>query len=324
MDGQLREIHDREEWDQLVDASPWGHPLQLWGWGEGKRESGWSPRRLSGSAGAAQVLVWPIPKLGKKVAYVPRGPVAEPGSVHATNLLAHVIEWAKGEGALYVRVEPAWRQGRFGKGWRRSRHQIQMNETYLLDLRRSEVELLAPMSHKHRQYIRKAERDGVSVRRVTDHDIGPMYAIYIETAKRAGFGIHPAEYYSRLHAELGEHSFLYYAVHSGRPVAFLWLAGAAKTAYELYGGVNEAGAEVRANYYLKWRAIADMKASGYEIYDFNGRVTEGVARFKEGFGPEEVDWVGTWDYPLNQVVYHAWEMLWPVAKPVGRWIRGRR
>lgn len=183
---------------------------------------------------------------------------------------------------------------------------------------------MAAMSHKHRQYTRKAERDGVSVKRVLDDDLGPMYAIYKETAERAGFGIHPAEYYSRLHAELGPHSYLYYARHEGRTVAFLWLAAAARTAYELYGGVSEAGSELRANYYLKWRAIADMKADGYETYDLNGRVTEGVARFKEGFGPEAADWTGTWDYPLNLVGYHAWETLWPVAKPMGRWLRRGR
>jgi peptidoglycan pentaglycine glycine transferase (the first glycine) len=320
----LREIHDAGEWDRLVDANPWGHPLQLWGWGEGKRESGWSARRFLTGSAAAQVLLWPIPKLGRRIAYLPRGPVAEPGSKAANEMLGELAEWARGEQVLYLRAEPAWRQGKFPKGWKRAKHQIQMSQTYVINLGLGESELQAAMSHKHRQYTRKAERDGVTVKRVQDQDLGPMYAIYTETAKRAGFGIHPGEYYAKLHSELGEHSYLYYANYQGRPVAFLWLAASGRTAYELYGGVNEAGGEVRANYFLKWRAIMDMKAAGYEVYDFNGRVTEGVARFKEGFGPEEVDWVGTWDYPLNSVMYQAWETLWPVAKPVGRWLRGRR
>lgn len=319
------EVTDRAAWDRRVSDSLWGHPLQLWGWGEAKRGNGWTAHRLEfEGAGLAQVLLWPVPRLGRKIAYVPRGPVVEPGSVQAKRLLDALVEWARDHGALYVRVEPAWARAGFGRGWRRARYQIQMAQTYTLDLRRTEGELLEAMSHKHRQYVRKAERDGVTVTRELGIDLAPMMALYAETAKRAGFGIHGGEYYERLHAELGEHSFLYYAHYAGRPVAFLWLAAAGVTAYELYGGVGAEGAEVRANYYLKWRAIADMKAAGYEVYDFNGRVTEGVARFKEGFGPAETDYVGTWDYPISLVGYHAWETLWPAVKVVGRRLARRR
>ena len=101
----------------------------------------------------------------------------------------------------------------------------------------------------------------------------------------------------------------------------MWLAAAGRTAYELYGGVNAAGGEIKANYPLKWQAIRAMKAAGYEIYDFNGRLNEGVSRFKDGFGPDETDWIGTYDYPLNAPLYLAWEKLWPLAKPVGRMLR---
>jgi lipid II:glycine glycyltransferase (peptidoglycan interpeptide bridge formation enzyme) len=77
-----------------------------------------------------------------------------------------------------------------------------MSATYTIDLRRTEAELLEPMSHKHRQYIRKSERDGVTVVRVMDGDLGPMYQIYRATAQRAGFGIHARDYYEALHQEL--------------------------------------------------------------------------------------------------------------------------
>ena len=101
-------------------------------------------------------------------------------------------------------------------------------------------------------------------------------------------------------------------------MAFLWLAESGRTAYELYGGVNETGQELKANYFLKWQAICEMQAAGHEVYDFNGRLNEGVSRFKEGFGPDETDYVGTYDFPLNRAGYQLWEHLWPVAKRVGR------
>jgi lipid II:glycine glycyltransferase (peptidoglycan interpeptide bridge formation enzyme) len=320
---KLVEITDRNRWDEFVATSNWGHPLQLWGWGEAKKANNWTPYRLALMDGetivaGAQILMWPIPRLGNKVAYAPRGPVVNPSA--SKELLEELVGWASKHAALYLRIEPSWSEAELSVGWKRSSHAIQLRETYTIDLADTEEALLAPMSRKHRQYIRKAERDGVKVVLATGENgyLGAMYDIYCDTANRAGFGIHDKEFYDRLFAELGAGSSLYIALVEGKPAAFLWLARAGKTVYELYGGVTEAGQEAKANYFLKWTAILDSKRDGYQIYDFNGRLNEGVSRFKEGFGPDETDWIGTWDYPFNKLGYRLWERLWPIAKPIGR------
>jgi peptidoglycan pentaglycine glycine transferase (the first glycine) len=308
-----------------VDAHPFGHPLQLWGWGEPKRAGNWTPHRLvlvdrTEWVGAAQLLVWPIPRTGRCIAYVPRGPVADPTGPHAQELLAELAVWSKARGALYLRIEPAWLDAALPGGWQQARHSLQMRETYTIDLTTPEADLLQTMGHKHRQYIRKSERDGVTIARSSGGaaDLRSMFDIYTLTAQRAGFGIHTGEYYSQLSAQLGTHSYLYTATFERQTVAFLWLAAAGWTAYELYGGVNALGQQAKSNYLLKWRAITDMKSDGYRIYDFNGRFNEGVSRFKEGFGPVESNYIGTWDYPLNKLGYELWERLWPVASPIAR------
>jgi peptidoglycan pentaglycine glycine transferase (the first glycine) len=326
---KLVEITDRDRWDEFVTKHPNGHPLQLWGWGESKRENGWTAHRfVSVDEGmwvaGCQILMWAIPKLDRKIAYIPRGPVVVPDTDRARELLTQITDWARDHQALYVRVEPAWVKCDMGRGWVRSRHHVQLPETYVIDLAKTEEELLEPMSRKHRQYIRKSERDGVTTRRVDGQSLAEMYEIYLDTAKRAGFGIHTRRYYEILHAELGGNSYLYYAEYEGKPVAFLWLATAGETAYELYGGVNLQGSEIKANYFLKWHAISVMKERELKIYDFNGRLNEGVSRFKDGFGPMAVDYIGTWDYPINTMTYHAWENLWPVIKVVGRWVAKSR
>lgn len=329
----LTEITDATIWNEFVNGSGFGHPLQLWGWGESKRETGWTPYRLALTDPAAaeevivagaEVLLWQIPRSRKFIAYVPRGPIVDPNSNEAGKLLEALVVWAKTQNALYLRIEPAWISAKLPKGWKRAQHQLQMRQTYTIDLTKSEDELQEAMIRKHRQYIRKAGRDGVAVERQTGGDLAAMYEIYTQTAQRAGFGIHTEEYYAGLFKELGEHNFLYYARVEGRPVAFLWLVATGPVAYELYGGVTPEGQDIKANYLLKWRAITEMKAQGRQVYDFNGRVSEGVSQFKAGFGPDETDYMGTWDYPLNLVGYHLWERLWPMAKPVGRLIGRRR
>ena len=320
----LSEITDQPTWDELVSTHPWGHPLQLWGWGEAKRANGWVVHHLAFKhddtvIAMAQILLWRIPKAHYNIAYIPRGPVIAPDSTHRNELLSLLADWARDHDALYLRIEPAWCDVELPSIWHRAHNQIQLAETYTIDLTKSYDELMEPMAKKNRQYIRKAERDGVTVERATD--IEPMYRLYEETSMRAGFGLHSKEYYTDLMSELGDHNYLYYALAEGQPVAFLWLAEAGKTAYELYGGVDATGQELKANYFLKWYAMTAMKELGLTKYDLNGRLNEGVGQFKVGFAPDETDYIGTYDYIFNRLGYHLWERLWPLAKPIGRRIQ---
>ncbi len=70
---QLVEITDQTIWDNFVSTSPFGHPLQLWAWGEVKKKNGWEPLRLGVQVGdhlevAIQILFWNIPKTKMKLA----------------------------------------------------------------------------------------------------------------------------------------------------------------------------------------------------------------------------------------------------------------
>src|SRR4051812_42328480 len=104
---ELIEITDRTAWDEFVSNSPWGHPLQLWGWGETKASGSWTPYRLALSDGGriaagVQVLLWKLPKLNKFIVYAPRGPVSEPGSELTDKLLDATVQWARAHAGLYV------------------------------------------------------------------------------------------------------------------------------------------------------------------------------------------------------------------------------
>ncbi|HSX41079.1 MAG TPA: peptidoglycan bridge formation glycyltransferase FemA/FemB family protein [Candidatus Saccharimonadales bacterium] len=328
---QLEEITNRAQWDDWVAGHPFGHPLQLWGWGEVKRLNGWTPLRLAWVEdgqikAAAQMLLWPIPRLGKMVAYVPRGPVIDPVDAAAHAFIDHLRQAAKGHRALYLKLEPAWREFAFGSRWEKTEDHVLLPETFTIDLSQSEDEMLEKMSRKHRQYIRKAEREGVKVvecRHQREH-LGRFGRIYSQTAKRAGFSIHAKDYYDELSIQLGDSNHIYYAEIDGQPEAVLWVATAGTVAFELYGGVTEKGQDNKANYALKMQAIRDAKAAGLKLYDFNGRLNEGVSQFKEGFGPDETDWVGTYHAPIDKTAYAVWSKLFPILKPIGRKIIGGR
>ncbi|MCZ2403242.1 peptidoglycan bridge formation glycyltransferase FemA/FemB family protein [Paenarthrobacter sp. Z7-10] len=322
---------DRNRWDSEVNAAG-GHPMQLWGWGQTKAAHSWTVERLlvKGSAGdvvgSAQVLFRRLPFPFRSLAYVARGPQAAEG--HSTEVLDAVAAFTKARHRpVVLSIEPDWRQDSgqataLGAAWwKPSSNTILIPRTLILDLNRSEEELLAAMTKKTRQYIRKSSREDLSYRRVDRSELAQCLAVYRLTAARAGFGIHTDSYYLDLFDNLGEDSPVFGAFRGERVVAFLWLAASGSTAFELYGGMNDDGSTLRANFSLKWTAITAMKERGISRYDFNGLLNDGVSQFKFGFADHEDQLAGSWDRPLSPL-YPLYARALPLARRGIRKARG--
>ncbi len=326
----LRACDDAATWDSLVAGHPFGHPLQCWGWGQVKAATGWQADRLAlydGETfrGGAQVLTRSFPGLPLTMTYVPRGPVVEPADAPALRALAAGLrEHGRRHRSLFCKLDPAWpaslEHALGDAGCVPSKELVQVTDTYTIDLRRGEDDLLADMRSKTRQYIRKAEKEETVVVRDTSGEyLHACYEVYQETARRAHFGLHPEEYYRDLYKHYtADRQYLYVALRQGVPLSFLWMVCAGRFAVEFYGGVSDAGQEWKSNYLLKWHAIREMKRAGYETYDLNGRVNEGIAQFKQGFGPTEVSWIGPFDAVYHPVLYSAWTRGLPLARRLTR------
>jgi lipid II:glycine glycyltransferase (peptidoglycan interpeptide bridge formation enzyme) len=316
---------NQAEWDEEI-LSRGGHPLQLWGWGEVKAAHKWSVERVfvkrgERTVGAAQLLVRSLPAPFNALVYVPRGPVAD--EADRGEVLDGIADYAKKTyKAVAVSVEPDWESMPDAKGWKATKNTILIPETLILDLSKTEDELLADMSKKTRQYIRKSGSENVEIRKAKREELAACLDIYRQTAERAGFGIHDDAYYYDIYDKLGEHSPVFAVFSQGAPIAFLWLAISQETAFELYGGMNDEGQQLRANYALKWHAIETMKKWGISRYDFNGLLNDGVSTFKRGFASHEDMLAGTYDKPLSPL-YSVWTQALPAAKKVLRKLKNR-
>ena len=315
------------EWDnEIIERG--GHPLQLWGWGEVKAAHNWKVKRVflmrdNNIIGAAQILFRSLPKPFKSLAYIPRGPVAaEESRGEVLDILAEHVKTH--HGSVSLTIEPDWvAMPPALDGWRVSNNTILIPRTLILDLTKGEDELLAAMTKKTRQYIRKSSSEAVDIRQVKGREeLDQCLDIYENTANRAGFNLHARQYYYDVFDKLGEHSPVFAAFFEGRPVAFLWLAVSGDTSFELYGGMNEDGQRMRVNYVLKWYAIQTMKRWGIERYDFNGLLNDGVSTFKRGFADREDMLVGTYDRPLSPL-YTIWNKGLPAAKKLVRSLKSR-
>jgi lipid II:glycine glycyltransferase (peptidoglycan interpeptide bridge formation enzyme) len=214
---------------------------------------------------------------------------------------------------------------------------VQPPRTRLIELDQDEEALRGAMKRKHRQYVAKAERGGITVeqmdgsafRPIADQWLDDFYAIYTHTAERAGFVARARAYYQRvweLFAPAG-HVRLSFATRNGERLATLFHFTVGDRAAEAFGGMTDAGADSRANYLLKWEAIAGFKRDGFATYDLWGLATGGIAQFKEGFGGKQVDYVGARDLPIKPAEDMALRFALPaygIAQRVRLRLSGRR
>ena len=314
---------DRALWDEHVDRFQ-GHPQQLWGWGETKAMHGWSVDRVlvndgGTTVGCAQVLVRRLPVPFHALVYIPRGPMCAVEDTEAVlkSLADHAASRHRG---VALSIEPDWdldspyAAAVAAAGFRETANTVLIPRTLILDLTRSDDELMAEMSKSTRANIRKAMRSDVEFRKVkNDSELEQVLAIYHATAERAGFGIHEDQYYRDIFRNLGDSSPIIGAFDGEQMLAFTWLSRSGSTAFELYGGVSAEGQKQRVNYGVKWAALQSMREDGCTRYDFNGLLNDGISDFKKQFAKHENMLLGTWEKPLSPF-YPAYAQAMPLAR----------
>ncbi len=343
-------VTDRTAWNAFVESASYRSFPQLWEWGELREPFGWVPLRIAVGAdpasrprAVAQVLLRRVPGLRWRLAYVPRGPVGDlDDPVVRDALFAALRSLARSEGVATVKVDPeATLDSGLGaallaSSWRAA-SKVQPPRTRIVELAPSDDELRAAMKRKHRQYVNKAERSGITVERIdasadaatAGAALADFYRIYTHTAERAGFVARARHYYDRvwsLFAPSG-HARLAFATRDGERLASLFHFVCGDRAAEAFGGMTDDGAESRANYLLKWESITGFKREGMAVYDMWGIATGGIAQFKEGFGGRQVDYVGARDLALRPAEDAALRVLLPaygVAQRTRLRLIGRR
>ncbi len=350
-----------DKWDRAVIEAR-GGLLQSWRWGEFKRLSGWTPRRLalpspdqpSGEAILAQVLFRAVPKLPLplSIAYIPRGPLPSPDLDPDTEAAfwRTVHSVARKQGAIFLKVEPPLEitspedrstlDSHMSALGFQPAGRLQPARTIVLDIDRSEEDLLAAMKPKTRYNIRLAGKRGVVVRQArTQQDLQVFHSLLTVTGDRDEFGIHTFPYYEQMWRTFGpdgDDSILVLladhpdeAQRNAGPIASLLALRFGREAIYMYGASSNTGREHMPNYLLQWEAIKWAKTNGCTLYDFWGipdapaddtADTEssptntrsglrGVYWFKKGFGGREIEYPGAYDYVYNPLLYKVW-MRW--------------
>jgi lipid II:glycine glycyltransferase (peptidoglycan interpeptide bridge formation enzyme) len=343
------------EWGQVKAKYGWSPLYVVWTADEKiqvfKESDNWS-LNTDHCIAAALILKKTIPMGGMSarlsILYAPKGPLLDWANQSLRKrVLDDLQAFARRQGAIFLKVDPDVVLGTGipageadivdhggqavmvelkRRGWRYSSDQIQFRNTILIDLARSEEELLAYMKQKTRYNIRLAEKKGVTVRVGKPDDLGMLYRMYAETSVRDGFVIRDEGYYRTvwetfMHSAISDQPSAdpLIAEVDGEPVAALFVFYFAGRAYYVYGMSREVHREKMPTYLLQWEAIKRVKAHGCRTYDLWGAPEVfaesdslwGVYRFKEGLGGQVVRTLGAWDFAPNPIWYKVYSEIIP-------------
>lgn len=235
---------------------------------------------------------------------IPRGPLGD----DCTDLLKKIINDAKQEKCIALFLHGDQKNIPSQKS---PRH-IHCEATRIIDLTKTEDEILKQMKPKGRYNIKVANKHDIIVKE--SHDIDAFYELVTETGSRDGFTHLPKKHY-QLFLDYIPGSFLLLAYDKEtKPIAGVLSVIWKKNGIYYYGASNHAERAKMAPYLLQWESIIRCKALGCTSYDLLGIAPEGagpshpwtgITSFKEKFGGEILN------YPAEQMI---------ILKPVVYWL----
>lgn len=315
-------------YEEFVSSSPTGHIVQSYTWGEFKDNYGNKITRVGvfeqdNLVAAASYTLHKIPYTNKFVGYLPKGPtVASTDFQPLEILLAKLKEIAQSQNCLFIRIEPNFLSSQNyhlpkEDGIVLAPKNIFAPHTLLLDLTKSEEELLKNMHEKWRYNIRLSERKGVKVEETSD--IQTFIKLQRETAKRDKFFIHPDHYYQSLWEKLHPlgYATILQAKHEGDILASWLLFKYGDKLYYPYGASSSEKRNLMGSHALMWAAVKWGKDHGCKEFDLWGASPEeadsndpwqGFTTFKLGFGAKRVSFLGTYDLVINPTWYKLFNL----------------
>ena len=316
----VREISpkDKSAYDKLVT-----HVIQSWEWGEFRKKMGTDLVRLGEYSGnklisAYQLTFHPVPFFKNiTIGYFPKGPMPTKSMVNA---LADLGVQKK---AAFIKIEPlqqASGQARdklLSLGLVESKKSLFTKYNFLLDLTKSEDQLLASMHPKTRYNIKLAQKKGVKVYDSTaDSDFKTYLKLYFETTRRQKYFGHSPQYHQKVWETLkpAKMARVLIAQYQKKPLVAWMLLNFGDALYYPYGGSSLEHKEIMASNLVAWEAIRLGKRLNFKTFDMWGALPPdadktnpwyGFHRFKEGYGGNHIEYIGTYDLVLRPRLYTA-------------------
>ena len=322
---------NREEWDNFITSHPESNFLQSWDFYEfhlsrGKkvvRRLFFSPENpekiLAAYAGVVETA-----KRGTYLA-IAGGPILDwDNKPLKTAVFKDIKTQGIAENCAFVRVRPQLELSHLGTALKfpqNSAISLKKAPMYLsveyagiLDLTKSEAEILAGASQGFRRKLRKAEKAGISIETSTDpKEIETFYQIELAHAQRQKFIPFSKDYLQKQFAAFAKNdeAILYTAKLNNEILAQNFMIFYGHEASYHYGVSTDLGTKYSAAPLLHLAAMDEARARGISRYNLWGIVEKdqtshrfyGVSEFKRSFGCAELRYIPAHDLILNKPKY---------------------
>jgi lipid II:glycine glycyltransferase (peptidoglycan interpeptide bridge formation enzyme) len=272
--------------------------------------------------------------------YLPYGPmVSDPSDLESLKAFFHELRnKAREEKASFIRVSPYWQENEQNKklleslGFRSAPIHMLAETLWLLDLEgKPEETILMEMEKKHRNLVRRAEKDGVVIKASKDSEAVERFInLHWETMSRHHFTPYPKSYF-RQQVELFSPAdqVVVFEAYLGETLlasAIIMYYGKAGAYHHGASSSNPEHRKIPASYLLQWEAIREAKKRGLSHYNFWGIAPQGadqkhpfygITHFKTGFGGRQMDLVPCHDLVISPKYYVNWSV-----EKFRKWKRG--
>ena len=271
-----------------------------------------------GGAGHALMIV----RNAKRGRYleIPCGPLTDWNDKKAIKaVFDEIVKTGKEEHCVFVRIRPQLLATEKNLkllsdlGLKKSPMHLAAEHTVVLDLKKSEDELLTDMRRQTRYEVRRSMKQGIVVTKDDSEEVfKEFHKVQSETAKRQGFV--PPNLNTLLaerEAFKGNISIYVAKTAEGEPIAYGMIIKSGKEGDYYEAASTDLNRKLPGAYALLWQAMKDLKAEGYERFNLWGIAPPnqpnhryaGVTTFKTGFGGEVVEYVPAHDIILSKVGY---------------------
>jgi len=330
------EVVDEEVWE---DFALYFHPnnfLASWRWGDFNEALGhptfklglYDNKKLIGVCLAIKVLA----KMGTYL-LCPSGPLLQKMKKESLfYFLDYLKELAAKEKCRFLRVRPLVEGSPENRelfaqfGFKNAPTHVHAQVSWLLDIEKSEEELLAGMRKTTRYLVRQAGRLGIAVEeRSNKEGLSLLERLQEETARRHHFIPFSNKYLEKEFEVFGKENRIkiLIAQKGNEVLAAAMVVFYGDSAFYHHSASKES--RLPASYLLQWEAIRIAKVAGKKFYNFWGIAPTdspkhpwtGLTSFKQGFGGFRLEYLQPFDLPLT--------MLYPLIywfERIRRYTRG--
>ncbi|HSX58550.1 MAG TPA: peptidoglycan bridge formation glycyltransferase FemA/FemB family protein [Candidatus Saccharimonadales bacterium] len=322
---EVKDLNDKEVWEDFSLKTSPNNFLQSWNWGEFSEQVGKKTFRYGIYQGSELIgiclAILVETKLGNYL-YVPRGPILKDWQNREilNVLLVKLKEISAEQKCIFIKIEPAIEEKEENRalfanlGFQSSVAFTQVEDAWLVDLSKSEEELLMEMRKTTRYLVRNEPKQGVTVE-ISDQqeDAEKFVEMLFATSERKGFVNHSKDYYLKQFEILSKDNEMriFKAKNDGKVLAMAMISFYGEMASYLHGASEKTDQSV--GYSLQWEAIKEAKRRGLKYYNFWGVVKDknfkpghpwyGFSLFKRGFGGFKYSYLRAQDLPLSPKYY---------------------